>query len=284
MTRPPTEPTPASAPQTSPPAEAVLIVEVRPSRFNRWLLPPLLLILLAAGLTLWRVRTPDWHWGAGSETPVAQNEPPAEAPQLAQAEPPPAPAPEPEASVETQPPGPAEVPVAEADPAPAPKSDIEAEAERVRVERKAMERLKEEEGERLERERQERLARRTPFDFGFGAMPPFGGGMPADPEARFQAMRQHQEQMRQRAEAHFAEMHRLAQQFQAQAQARARAMSVPPPPIPRPGESVQAFQRRIMREMQRQMLEMDQEMRRHFEVNPPDFEFGPMIHGDGPHA
>lgn len=122
------------------------VLIVRPTRRKRrWLLPPLLAILVASGLLAVRINTPDWHW---SSTRHRSPEP-----RQAAADPTPKLAEVVDRSVD----GAVESALGQArghDPeraqvASKAQDDIEREAERLRAEREELERIKEQEGERI---------------------------------------------------------------------------------------------------------------------------------------
>jgi hypothetical protein len=268
--------------ETAPKAEAVLIVQERPSKLGLWLVPPLVLMVAAAALIVWRVRTPDWHWPGGpSPDSRAETMPPSpEPPALALNDTLDAPGAPAEAKPESDvAPEAAEVPVKPAEDDA--RSDIAAEADRIRAEREELDRVKKEEGERLERERQQRQAQQGPFGgfamppgFAFGAGGAFGRGGAGAP-ADFQALHRQMEQQRREMDAMMDRMRSFHEEMLAQHRARVDGLGGPRPVFPRPGESAAHFQARLLREMQQQVEEMDAEMRRHFENNPPAFGMEP---------
>ncbi len=201
------------APEPAPPAETNPVESTQPvvakgvlvhdpkangRRMAAMLVPALLLMFVAFGLTVYRVSQPDWHWGPVSHQPrtavpvpapatepavaktdeavppglgldlVPQEEPGKSAEvHVAQTETPPAPALESPlaSSAENPEKPPAEIAGTAKPEQPLELSDIEQEAERVRAERKELEDHKREEGEKMAQE-----ARRRP-----PAMPGFRG-------------------------------------------------------------------------------------------------------------
>lgn len=241
------------------PIENDLVIIPRPTRLHPLLLPPLLAILAAVGLLVYRVRTPDWHWSsppspettqpAKPKTPAVVHVTPAQEPEppaIAQAEPPKAPEPTSKPS-ETRPVPDSAPKVAQT------REDIEKEAARIHAEREELERIKKAEGERLaklppkprqhpsmeemqalamaEMSRMQRemdaMMQRMPMPPGFGPMPPLGldrgrGGFMAPgfpPEI----------------ERQFQEMERRQEEFLRQAEARMRAHRGRPTPPARNG-------------------------------------------------
>lgn len=230
----------ASNPETpdSGPLPSDLVVTPRPTRFNPWLLPPLLAIVAALGVLLYRVRSPDWHWDSSSkpaklaEAAPKPPEKPAEAkpkePTVAKAETPSVPEPPSPAAVDSEP-----VPK----PEPAPKvaqtqEEIEKEAARIRAEREELKKIKEKEGERLAKlppkprneptaEQLQALAQaemkrmwdemqsmmgRMPMARDFGPVPPLalgrgGFGLPPQVERQIREMERQQEEFLREAEA-----------------------------------------------------------------------------------